>query len=344
MRVASYSQRCPQPQICCVALPKRSAKRINPPPVNSLKPGDARHQGGAFSTIHITPEDGFSYASVELCGYAAGAVDPAAVVAQTAAIFRPTSLSVALSVDGAVPGCGWVDGLQTLPGYSSRGAAAQELPSGGRVAFHSLVRDAAAADGPCGAGDLLRQMPAFAAQDSGAIAEELQHVADPATVAGDSRALRVPSCPPTPEAEEFLPSAYSSDTDSLASEDSDPRALHVAAMPAAAPVHDAVLTAAVTERLGTAAGLAAVLRSEGAVPLAVPKGFSAGSKPAAAADAALDAHIAGLVAARGLEDTFYVVDLGTVARLHAAWAAAMPRVQPFYAVKCNGEPLPSSLS
>ncbi len=330
MRVASYSQRSLQLQISSVALPKRSVKHNNPPPVNSLKPGDVRHQGGAFSTIHITPEDGFSYASVELCGYAADAVDPAAVVAQTAAIFRPASLSVTLSVDGAVPGCGWVDGLESLPGYSSRGAAAQELPTGGRVAFHSLERDAAAADGPCGAGDLLRQMPAFAAQDSGAIAEELQHVAEPAAVAEDSCALRVPSCPPTPEAEEFLPSAYSS-------EDGDPRAPRVAVMPAAAPVHDAALAAAVTDRLGNAAGLDAVLRSQGAFPLAVPKGFSGGSKPAAAADAALDAHIAGLVTARGLEDSFYVVDLGTVARLYAAWAAAMPRVQPFYAVKCNGE-------
>ena len=342
MRVASYSQRSLQPQILCVALPNRLAKCNNPPPVNSLMSGVARHQGGAFSTIHITPEDGFSYASVELSGYDAAAVDPAAVVAQTAAIFRPAAMSVALSVDSVVPGCGWVDGLESLPGYSSRGAAAQELPTGGRVAFHSLERDAAVADGPCGAGDRLRQMPACAAQDSGAIAEELQHVAEPAAVAGDGRALRVPSCPPTPEAEEFPPSAYSSDTDGLSSEDGDPRAPRVAVMPAAAPVHDAVLAAAVTEKLSKAAGLAAVLRSQGAVPLAVPKGLSTGSKPAAAADAALDAHIAGLVTARGLEDSFYVMDLGTVARLHAAWAAAMPRVQPFYAVKCNGEALSSS--
>ena len=343
MRAAPHSRRSAQLHISCIALPKRLAKRTMSPPVNSLKPADACQQGGAFSTIHITPEDGFSYASVELCGYAAGAVDPAAVVAQTAAIFRPASLSVALSVDDAVPGCSWVDGLGTLPGYTARGATAQELPTGGRVAFHSLERDAAVADGPCSPGDLLREMPAFAAQDSGAIAEELQHVAEPAAaVAEDGRALRVPSCPPTPQAEEFLPSAYSSDTDSLASEDGDPRAPRVAAMPPAAPVHDAALAAAVTEKLGKAAGLAALLRSQGAVPLAISEGSRAGLKPAAAAEAALDAHIAGLVAARGLEDSFYVMDLGTVACLHAAWAAAMPRVQPFYAVKCNGEPVSSS--
>ena len=39
-------------------------------------------EGGAFSTIHITPEDGFSYASLELTGYPAKGVDPSGVVAK----------------------------------------------------------------------------------------------------------------------------------------------------------------------------------------------------------------------------------------------------------------------
>jgi hypothetical protein len=38
--------------------------------------------GAAFTTIHVTPEEGFSYASVELCGYAAAALDASAMVAQ----------------------------------------------------------------------------------------------------------------------------------------------------------------------------------------------------------------------------------------------------------------------
>ena len=38
--------------------------------------------GTAFTTIHVTPEEGFSYASVELCGYAGAALDASAVVAQ----------------------------------------------------------------------------------------------------------------------------------------------------------------------------------------------------------------------------------------------------------------------
>jgi len=51
------------------------------------------------------------------------------------------------------------------------------------------------------------------------------------------------------------------------------------------------------------------------------------------ADAAL-----GLIAENGLADTFYVYDLGEVARLHSTWVSTMPRVMPFYAVKCNPEP------
>ena len=42
--------------------------------------------------------------------------------------------------------------------------------------------------------------------------------------------------------------------------------------------------------------------------------------------------------AQALEETFYVIDLGMVARLHACFARALPRVTPFYAVKCMPEP------
>jgi ornithine decarboxylase len=45
-----------------------------------------------------------------------------------------------------------------------------------------------------------------------------------------------------------------------------------------------------------------------------------------------------LIRRSGLDDTFYVVDLGNVLRLHTAWRRALPRVQPFYAVKCYPEP------
>lgn len=34
-------------------------------------------------------------------------------------------------------------------------------------------------------------------------------------------------------------------------------------------------------------------------------------------------------------DAFYVCDLGDVLKKHLRWARALPRVTPFYAVKCN---------
>lgn len=40
-----------------------------------------------------------------------------------------------------------------------------------------------------------------------------------------------------------------------------------------------------------------------------------------------------------IEDPFYVVDLGIVASQLARWRAAFPRVIPYYAVKCNPDPV-----
>lgn len=39
-------------------------------------------EGKAFSTIHVTPEEAFSYASLELSGYPRAAIEPSKIVAQ----------------------------------------------------------------------------------------------------------------------------------------------------------------------------------------------------------------------------------------------------------------------
>ena len=39
------------------------------------------------------------------------------------------------------------------------------------------------------------------------------------------------------------------------------------------------------------------------------------------------------------EDPFYVVDLGRLIDLHHDWVSALPTVRPFYAVKCNEDPV-----
>jgi ornithine decarboxylase len=39
------------------------------------------------------------------------------------------------------------------------------------------------------------------------------------------------------------------------------------------------------------------------------------------------------------EEAFYVVDIQDILRKHKNWLLKMPRVQPFYAVKCNSTPI-----
>jgi ornithine decarboxylase len=39
------------------------------------------------------------------------------------------------------------------------------------------------------------------------------------------------------------------------------------------------------------------------------------------------------------EDAFFVADLGAVVRQHRQWESLLPRVEPFYAVKCNSDPM-----
>jgi diaminopimelate decarboxylase len=42
---------------------------------------------------------------------------------------------------------------------------------------------------------------------------------------------------------------------------------------------------------------------------------------------------------QGKQRPFYVCDLGDIVRKHQAWKTLLPRVEPFYAVKCNDDPV-----
>jgi len=41
--------------------------------------------------------------------------------------------------------------------------------------------------------------------------------------------------------------------------------------------------------------------------------------------------------AQGLDDAFFIGDLGDVVSKYVKWKQLLPRVQPFYAVKCNND-------
>ncbi|KAL6769050.1 DCA1 [Auxenochlorella protothecoides x Auxenochlorella symbiontica] len=286
-------------------------------------------EAGSFSTIHITPEDGFSYASFELCGYDPATMDVPDLVARVAAVFRPRHMAVALSVDAPAGACvGDVDGAtwrarRSLPaGYACHAGSFQELRAGGHVAFFGLdleegeAFDGQAEDLPHAAGEALGAAGQLQA-DCAAEAMELALEATAGVLGGhavaacDAGAGSSDGGSPRGVVSRDPLSSVLTDLDSLgegAGEWGGGRAT-----PSSTASEDA--------RPVGPRPLGEVLALHGAHPL--PDGSRA----------SLDAHAAALIASRGLEDTFYVIDLGLLARLALDWRAALPRVAPCYAVK-----------
>ncbi len=130
--------------------------------------------GAGLITIHITPEAGFSYASVEISGFEEGAFDPNDMVARISAIFLPGRMSVSMSTDLASRTGAYTWGsLGAAPGgYGCQGATCQELSCGGRVSYYSMVADAAQRAAAAGAKrsaspvSVLRHMPSFCSAGS----------------------------------------------------------------------------------------------------------------------------------------------------------------------------------
>jgi S-adenosylmethionine decarboxylase proenzyme len=124
--------------------------------------------GAGLITIHITPEDGFSYASVELSGFEEGAFDPNEMVSRIAAIFLPGRMCVSMSTDlASKTGYTWGSLTTSFSGYGCQGATCQELSCGGRVSYYTMVADATAKRVAQGAKrsaspvSVLRHMPSF---------------------------------------------------------------------------------------------------------------------------------------------------------------------------------------
>lgn len=96
-------------------------------------------EGRAHSTIHVTPEDGFSYASFEAVGYDLKAANLGMLIKRVLACFMPKEFSIA--VHGDVSGkllesvCS-VD----LNGYWLGEKCSKELGSGGSVVYQKFVR------------------------------------------------------------------------------------------------------------------------------------------------------------------------------------------------------------
>ncbi|KAK1310983.1 S-adenosylmethionine decarboxylase proenzyme [Acorus calamus] len=94
-------------------------------------------EGDAISTIHVTPEDGFSYASFEAMGYSDKEVDLGHLVERVLKCFRPAEFSVAIHSDGWVEESRW-GGPLALKGYVCGERICQDLGRGGSVVYQSL--------------------------------------------------------------------------------------------------------------------------------------------------------------------------------------------------------------
>ncbi|CAK7335165.1 unnamed protein product [Dovyalis caffra] len=96
-------------------------------------------EGSAISTIHVTPEDGFSYASFEAVGYDFQDLNLSKLLERVLVSFEPTEFSIALhsNIERDELGAKFpVD----LEGYSCGGGSYEMLGKGGSILYHSFAR------------------------------------------------------------------------------------------------------------------------------------------------------------------------------------------------------------
>jgi hypothetical protein len=91
-----------------------------------------------LSTIHVTPEDGFSYASFEAMGYDSSSADLGKLVNSVLSCFKPSVFSIALHASGQPEGVNGSWEAPILPiGYLCDGSTKETLPTG-TVVFHTF--------------------------------------------------------------------------------------------------------------------------------------------------------------------------------------------------------------
>ena len=119
-----------------------------------------------YMTIHITPEKGFSYASVELCGFVTDKYEPAVMLHKIIEIFNPGRMSVSVSVDEASKeSFEWGSVLEAPAGYTCESGTCQEFMAGGRVVFYNLSSISKAIDEPGSPVTVLHQCDSPAMSD-----------------------------------------------------------------------------------------------------------------------------------------------------------------------------------
>jgi len=96
-------------------------------------------EGDAISTIHVTPEDDFSYASFEAVGYDFDVVNLNRLLENVLACFKPSEFSIALHSDIASEDLADKFPLY-LMGYACGERSFEVLGLGGTLLYHSYAR------------------------------------------------------------------------------------------------------------------------------------------------------------------------------------------------------------
>ncbi|KAJ0866015.1 putative adenosylmethionine decarboxylase [Helianthus annuus] len=96
---------------------------------------------GAFSTIHVTPEDGFSYASFEAVGYDFKDLSLDQLVRRVLECFEPGEFSVAIGAPDALETIRSMD----VEGYSLEEKSCEDLGCEGWIVYQKFVKK----DGSC---------------------------------------------------------------------------------------------------------------------------------------------------------------------------------------------------
>ncbi|GKV18132.1 hypothetical protein SLEP1_g28553 [Rubroshorea leprosula] len=91
----------------------------------------------AYSTVHVTPEDGFSYASYEAMGLDTGSVKLEGVVGRVLKCFWPSEFSVAVTCRGESRR--WAVEGGDVEGYTCENTVNQELPGGWCVVYRNYT-------------------------------------------------------------------------------------------------------------------------------------------------------------------------------------------------------------
>ncbi|KAK6157736.1 hypothetical protein DH2020_011984 [Rehmannia glutinosa] len=98
-------------------------------------------EGAAISTIHVTPEDGFSYASFEAAGYNLKHVNLGMLIERVLTCFEPSEFSVAVHAEFGAKLSDDIRALE-MKGYTTDERSLKELGSGGSIIYHKFVRTA----------------------------------------------------------------------------------------------------------------------------------------------------------------------------------------------------------